>query len=81
MADEPEDLVLQLLRRVDARLGAVETGLERMSGDLRDVSIRPANVEENLAGVHRGLDRVDARIERIEKRLELVDGPYGGVRE
>jgi len=31
--------------------------------------------------VHRRLDRMDARIERIEKRLELVDGPYGGVRE
>jgi archaellum component FlaC len=81
MADEPEDLVLQLLRRVDARLGAVETRLDRMSEDFHDVSIRLAHVEENLAGVHRRLDRMDARIERIEKRLELVDGPYGGVRE
>lgn len=74
MADEPENLVLQMLRKLDAKV-------DRLADDMTDIKMRMTHVEENLAGVHRRLDRVDMRLDRIEKRLELVDGPYGGVRE
>ena len=74
MADEPEHILLQYMRRFDERQ-------ERMAVDIHDLSIRLAHVEENQAGVHRRLDRIELRVERIEKRLDLVDIPYGGVRE
>jgi len=74
MVEEPENLVLQMLRRV-------ETKLDRVIDDLGDPKIRMTHVEEGLVGVNRRLDRMETRIDRIGKRLDLVDHPYGGVRE
>lgn len=66
MADEPDNLVLQLLRRIDGRT-------ERMAQDIHDLKIRMTAVEEAVVGVTRRIDRLDERVERIEKRLELVE--------
>ncbi|MDO9223508.1 MAG: hypothetical protein Q7U20_07320 [Caulobacter sp.] len=74
MTDAPDNLVLQLLRKMDAKL-------DRVLDDVQDLKVRMTHVEEGLAGVNRRLDRLDVRVDRIEKRLELVDSPYGGVRE
>ncbi len=66
MADEPDNLVLQLLRRIDIKL-------DRVVDDVQDLKVRMTHVEESLAGVNRRIDRVEARLDRIEKRLDLVD--------
>jgi archaellum component FlaC len=66
MADEPDNIVLAILRKIDQRT-------ERMAEDLHDLKTRVTAVEEGLAGVHRRLDRLEVRVERIEKRLELSD--------
>jgi hypothetical protein len=71
---EPENLTLQMLRKMDGKL-------DRLVEDVQDIKIPMTHVEEGLAGVNRRLDRLEVRVDRIEKRLELVDGPYGGVRE
>jgi hypothetical protein len=68
MADAPDNVVLQYLRRFDAKLDRVV--------DEIDVKVRLTAVEEGLAGVNRRLDRVEIRIERIERRLDLVDQPH-----
>lgn len=81
MADEPDNLVLQILRRVEGRLTSMETKMDRLGEDMHDLKVRTPHVEEGLAGVNRRLDRLDQRIERVETRLTLVDSPYGGVRE
>ena len=74
MAEEPDNLVLTMLRKMDAKL-------DRMGEDITDLKVRMTHVEEGLAGVNRRLDRLEVRVDRIEKRLDLVDHPYGGVRE
>ena len=66
MADEPDNIVLALLRKIDQRT-------ERMAEDLHDLKVRVTSVEEGLAGVNRRLDRLEIRFERVEKRLELSD--------
>lgn len=66
MADQPDNLILQYLRRFDERL-------DRIAGDLRDLKVRMTGVEEGLAGVHRRLDRMDDRLARVECRLDLVE--------
>ena len=63
---EPDNLVLQLLRRMDAKL-------DRVIDDVHDLKVRVSAVEEGLAGVHRRLDRLDVRVDRIERRFDLVD--------
>ena len=66
MANEPENVVLVLLRKIDERT-------DRMASDLQDLKTRVTSVEEGLAGVNRRLDRLDSRVERIERRLELSE--------
>jgi archaellum component FlaC len=68
MADEPDNLVLQLLRRMDAKF-------DRMTDDMQDTKIRMTHVEAGLAGVNRGVERLEIRVDRIERRLELSDAP------
>jgi archaellum component FlaC len=66
MADEPDSIVLTILRKIDQRT-------ERMAEDLHDLKTRVTSVEEGPVDVNRRLDRLESRVERIEKRLELSD--------
>ena len=66
MADEPDNIVLIYLRRIDAKV-------DRLAEDMHDVKVRLTAVEEGLVGVHRRIDRLEARVEHIERRLDLVD--------
>ncbi|HEY8565218.1 MAG TPA: hypothetical protein VIL65_06940 [Beijerinckiaceae bacterium] len=66
MTEQPDNLVLVYLRRLDEKV-------DRLIDDMHDLKARVTGVEENLAGVHRRLDRLELRIERIEKRLDLAD--------
>jgi hypothetical protein len=82
MAEEPENLTLVFLRRLDAKMDA-------MHADIRDIKDRLTAVELGLASVRREVavlgeavattnarvDRVERRLERIERRLDLVDAP------
>ena len=69
MADEPDNLGLAYLRRVD-------TKVDRIIEDVRDLEIRMTAVDEALAGVNRRIDRLELRVERIEPGLDLVDQPH-----
>ena len=80
MAEEPENLVLAMLRRIDERTTRMDVKLDRVVDDVQDLKMRMTHVEEGLAGINRRLDRMEIRVDHIEKRLELV-GPYGGVHE
>jgi archaellum component FlaC len=66
MADEPDNVVLVLLRRMDAKM-------DRVIDDLHDVKVRLTAVEQGLNVVQRRIDRLEDRVERIERRLDLVD--------
>ncbi len=68
MTEEPDNIVLIYLRRIDEKV-------DRLIDEVRDLKVRMTNVEEGLAGVHRRLDRVEDRMERVERRLDLNDGP------
>ena len=69
MADEPDNLVLVMLRKID-------TKLDRVVDDLRDLKVRVTHLEEGQALINRRLDRIDERLDRTERRLELT-GPAG----
>ena len=69
MADEPDNVVLLLLRRIDQRT-------ERIADDVHDPKVRMTHVEEGLAGVNRRMDRFEQRVERIERRFDLVETPH-----
>ena len=77
MADEPEKIVLAMLRRLDGKM-------DEMSHDIRDINQRLTTLEiavANLAATEAShyanlvlrVDRVEERMARIEKRLDLVE--------
>ena len=80
MSEGPDNLVLQILRRIEARLGRVEECLDTVVENVRDMSVRLFHVERNQTGLQRRQDRFDQRVERMERRLDLIGGPPG-VRE
>jgi archaellum component FlaC len=63
---EPDNAVLVLLRRLDEKM-------DRVLDEMHDVKVRLTAMEENMAGAHRRMDRIEQRVERIERRLDLVD--------
>ena len=69
MADEPTNLILQMLRRIDAKV-------DRLGEDVHDIKVRLTAVEEGLVGVQRHIDRLELRVDGIERRLDLVDHPH-----
>jgi len=69
MATEPENLLLQYMRRFDEKL-------DRVVDEMIDVKVRLTAVEEGLAGLNRRLDRLELRVERIERRLDLAEQPH-----
>lgn len=79
MSDQPENLILVYLRRIDEKL-------DRARDDLQDVTRRLTAVELGLASVRREvavlaegdahlgarIDKVTERLDRIDRRLDIV---------
>jgi predicted nuclease with TOPRIM domain len=75
MADEPDNLVLVMLRKLDAKF-------DRQGEEIRELKARMMAVEDMFAflvtavtRIQHSLERLEARVERIEKRLGLIDEP------
>ena len=66
---QPDNLVLQYLRRIDSKV-------DRLSDDLQDGKVRLTGVDESLAGVQRRIGRLESRVDRIERRPDFVDLPH-----
>ena len=71
MTDNVENLILEMLRRMDKRLDNIE-------GDVSELKTRATAVDEHIGGLfitvsgnNTRLDRMDERLKRIERRLEL----------
>jgi hypothetical protein len=56
---EPDNLTLVYLRRLDEKV-------DRLIADNHDIKARLASIEENLAGVHRRIDRSELQVERLD---------------
>ena len=69
MMPEPDNVVLDYLRRIDEKV-------DRVIDDVRDIKFHVTNLEEGQAGIQRRLYRVEARLERIVRRPDLVVLPH-----
>lgn len=66
MSDEPDNIVLVMLRRIDAKL-------DRVGEDVHNLKVRMTSVEEGMAVMNRPVDRIEERLDRIERRLDLTE--------
>jgi hypothetical protein len=74
MAEEPQNFVLEYLRRIDRKIDELQEGF-------RLFNVRVAATESHVSGLHVSdvqqnseIDRIKQRLERIERRLELTEG-------
>ena len=63
MSDAPENIVLTILRRIDAKL-------DRLTDDVQDLKHRMTPVERQLGEVRVDLARVSGRLDRLEVRID-----------
>jgi hypothetical protein len=77
MNDEPENLTLAILRRLDAKVDGVALELRDIKHRLTALEVAVANLAateaNHYANVALRADRTDDRLDRIEKRLGLAD--------
>jgi septation ring formation regulator EzrA len=73
---EPDNLLLEYMRRFDRRLTEMDTKIDRVLDDVHMLKVRMTAVEENLVGIQRRIDRVEERLERIERRVGLIDAAH-----
>ena len=73
MTDQPDKLVLTLLREMRGSLQRVEDKLDELVRRVSAVETNLAHVHVELAGHSARMDRMDNRLDRIEKRLGLID--------
>ncbi|MBV8097256.1 MAG: hypothetical protein JO110_29225 [Acetobacteraceae bacterium] len=80
MSDQPENLILVYLRRLDAKM-------DRIIEDVQDLKRRVTSLENavarlphfmgdlrtDYAGLQLRIDRIEGRLDRIEKRLDIVE--------
>lgn len=72
MTDQPDSLVLTLLRDMRGSLQRVEDKVDELVRRVSAVETNLAHVHVELAGHSARMDRMDGRLDRIEKRLGLV---------
>ena len=70
MSDQPDNIVLIHLRRIDEKL-------DRLLEGQRELTTRVGFLEEQSASLSRRMDRVHDRLDHIERRLDLRDAERG----
>jgi hypothetical protein len=77
MADDPENLILLFLGRLDSKVDAMALDIGDVKQRLTTLEIGVANLAATEASHYANLavrvDRIEARMARIEKRLDLVE--------
>ncbi len=68
MTDEPENLTLRMLRRIDERLDTIEARLN-------EITATQSAVLQLLTAQEARLSRIEADINLVKRRLELSDAP------
>lgn len=65
MSDQPADLTLIMLRRLDEKL-------DRALFNLGEIKERIGLLEAQYASLSRRVDHIEGRLDRIERRLDIV---------
>ena len=71
MATEPENRVVEMLRRLDAKMDRVIDDIADLKRHVTALEEGQAALAQGLAGVNRRLDRLEARVD-YEHRLDLA---------
>ena len=66
MTDEPDNLILRMLRAMDIKL-------ERVLREIQALKAHSVAIEDSLAALRKDIYNLDERVARTETRLDLRD--------
>jgi len=82
MGDEPDNLVLLFLRRIDGKIDALQRDVSELKQRVSAVEIGLATVRRELghlaetdARLQSSFDRLREDVSRIQRRLDLAEDP------
>ncbi|WP_038034496.1 hypothetical protein [Thermopetrobacter sp. TC1] len=75
MAEITNELIYEVLKSMQARLGNIEQSQKEMTTRISALQTHMLAVEKDVANLYEALAALDTRIERIEKRLDIVGEP------
>lgn len=74
MVDEPDSLILRLMRRIDEKLDRLIDDVSDLKYRMTSVERQLADVRGDIAGFTRRIDKLEARFDRLERRFDLTSG-------
>lgn len=74
MSDEPESVVLELVRRLDQRTETVSVRLDHVMEIVGRIAQNTAEVKIGIAALHAGCDQVNRTLDRIDAKLDRIGG-------
>jgi hypothetical protein len=75
MSEDPANLTLVLLRRLDEKMDRVLDVLAEHGRRITSLGAQVAALHVDFAGQSLRMDRIEHRFDRIERRLDLVAAP------
>ena len=75
MNADVENLVLDQLRAIRAKVEKIDNDLGEFRQRVSSIERHLAGMQRDVANIHERLDRQGDRLDRIERRLELIDAP------
>ena len=75
MVEVTNELIYEVLKAMQSRLGNVETSLSEVKAELHAMRGHMLATQTDIANLYAGQGNIDGRLARIERRLELTDAP------
>lgn len=73
MADDPDEIVIPMLREIRADMAKMADSMKTMSGEMRAMLKHLGGIVDIQEIDHEDIAGIKLRLDRIEKRLDLAD--------
>jgi predicted nucleic acid-binding Zn-ribbon protein len=75
MADVTNELLLEVLKRMQADLGALKDGQKEIRNEIAAVRGHVVAIQTDISNIYTKTATSEVRLDRIERRLEIIDAP------
>ena len=73
MAEVTNELIYEVLKNIQARMGNLEDSAREIKTELRALRGHMVAMQTDISNLYAGQAKIELRLERIERRLELAD--------
>ena len=73
MADVTNELMFEVLKQMQERLGNIDHKLDEVKSELQAIRGHALATQQDTANIYRALANHETRFDRIEKRLGLIE--------